>query len=170
VLREKKLETVEKLKGLFSSNDSVFMTHYHGLSVAQINGLRSKMRANKIEFLVAKNSLTRLGVKGSEFEDLTESFSGPIAIAVSNDPVATAKILVEFAKDNEQLKLLGAKVFGGKIDFNGIKSLSTMPSLDELRAKLISLIQTPARSLAVLMAAPASQAARVLSAYSNKSQ
>ena len=170
MLKEKKVQTVEKLKELFRSSDSAFIAHYHGLNVAQISGLRTKMYEDKIQFFVSKNSLTKLGVKGSEFEDLTESFVGPVAIALSNDPVATAKILVEFAKDNEQLKLIEAKVFGERIDSKGIKSLSKMPSLDELRAKLVSLIQTPARSLASIMVAPATTLARVFSVYSNKSQ
>ena len=169
MLRSKKKDTVERIKELFSSHDAVFLTHYHGLTVAQINGLRSKMHSHKIEFLVAKNSLMKIGAKGSKFEDLTESFSGPVAVAVSDDPVATAKILVEFVKDYAQLKLIVAKVFGGKIDQKGIESLSKMPSLDELRAMLIALIQTPARSLASIVLAPASTVARVFSAYSNKS-
>ena len=169
MLREKKIETVEKLKELFNSNDSVFITHYHGLNVAQISGLRSKMHEEKIDFFVAKNSLTKIGAKESKFEDLTESFSGPVAIAVSDDPVSTAKILVEFAKANEQLKLIKAKVFGEQIDSDGIKTLSKMPSLDELRARLISLIQTPAKSIASIVAAPATTVARVFSVYSNKS-
>jgi large subunit ribosomal protein L10 len=170
VLREKKIETVKKLQELFGSSESLFVTHYHGLSVSKLGGLRSKMHANKIEFFVSKNSLSRLGLKGSAFEDLTESFSGPVAIAVANDPVTTSKILVEFAKENEQLKLIKAKVFGEAINEDGIKALSKMPSLDELRAKLIALIQTPARSLASIMVAPAATVARVFSAYSNKSQ
>ncbi len=169
MLRSKKKDTVEKIKELFSSHDAVFLTHYHGLSVAKMNGLRSKMHSHKIEFFVAKNSLIKIGAQGSQFEDLTESLTGPIAVAVSDDPVATAKILVEFAKDYEQLKLIVAKVFGGKIDKGGIESLSRMPSLDELRAKLVALIQTPARSLASIVLAPASTVARVFSAYSNKS-
>lgn len=169
MLREKKVETVDKLKKLFTSCESVFITHYHGLSVSQISGLRSKMHESKIDFFVVKNSLTKIGVKGSKFEDLTESFSGPVAIAVSDDPVLAAKILVEFSKDNEQLKLIGAKVFGEQVDYDGIKSLSKMPSLDELRAKLISLIQTPAKSLASIVVAPATTVARVFSVYSNKS-
>ena len=169
MLKEKKIETVGKLKELFASSGSVFIAHYHGLGVSQINGLRSKMHENKIKFFVAKNSLIKIGIKGTKFEDLDESFSGPTAIVVSDDPILAAKILVKFSSENEQLKLIGAKAFGEQIDYKGIKSLSAMPSLDELRAKLISLIQIPARSLATIMVAPATTMARVVSAYSNKS-
>lgn len=168
MLKEKKLQTVKKLKDLFGSVDSLFITHYHGLNVVQLSGLRAKMRENQIKFLVTKNNLAKLSVKGSQFEDLTDSFVGPVAVAVSNDPITTAKILVEFIKDNEQLKLIGARVFGDQVDPAGIKVLSKMPSLDELRAKLISLIQTPARSIASILPVPATQVARVLSMYSKK--
>ncbi|NRA74237.1 MAG: 50S ribosomal protein L10 [Rickettsiales bacterium] len=168
MLRERKIQTVEKLKELFGSVGSVFITHYHGLNVVQLNDLRTKMRQHQVKFLVTKNNLAKLGLKGSEFEDLIDSFNGPVAVALSEDPVSAAKILVEFAKDNEQLKLVEAKVFGNKIDSKGINTLSKMPSLDELRAKLVSLIQTPARSLASILVAPSTTLARVLSVYSNK--
>ena len=170
MLKEKKAQMVEKLKELFSSSNSVFVVHYHGLNVAQISGLRARMHEDKIQFFVSKNSLTKLGIKGSEFEDLIESFVGPVAIAASNDSVTTAKILVEFANNNEQLKLIEAKVFGERIDYKGIKSLSKMPLFDELRATLVSLIQTPARLLASMLVAPATTLARVFSIYSNKSK
>jgi len=170
VLRDKKIETVKRLKELFCSHDSVFLAHYHGLNVAQITELRSKMYEGKIVFFITKNNLTKIGVKDSEFGDLTDSLTGPLAIAISNDPVSTAKILVDFANENEQLKLIGAKAFGERINYEGIQSLSKMPSLDELRAKLIALIQTPARSIASILVAPATTLTRVFSEYSNKSK
>ena len=169
MLREKKSTVVANLKEDFASFDSVFITHYHGLNVSQISDLRAKMREKGFKFFVMKNTLLRLGAANSEFTDLSEKFSGPGALAASNDPIATAKILVAFATENEKLQLIAAKVFGKEVGADGIKALSKMPSLDELRATLISLIQTPARNIASILQAPASKVARVLNAYSTKS-
>lgn len=169
MLKEKKTAVVENLKGIFSSSDSIFITHYHGLNVSQISNLRAKMREKNSKFFVMKNTLLKLSAASTNFAALSEKFVGPVAIAVSNDPIETAKALVDFANENEKLQLVAAKVFGKEVDATGIKALSKIPSLDELRATLISLIQSPARNLVSILQAPASKAARVLQAYASKS-
>jgi large subunit ribosomal protein L10 len=165
MLREEKNKAVENLKEVFASSDCIFITHYRGLSVKQVSNLRAKMRAEGLKFFVAKNSLLKLGVAGSSFASLTEKFHGPVAITASNDPVGAAKILAVFASENENLKLVAAQVSGQELDIDGIKMLSKVPPMNELRAKLISLIQSPAQAIASVLAAPASAIARVLSVY-----
>lgn len=166
MLREKKVEVVKELAQDFTDYNSLIITHYHGLTVKQITELRSQLFECGIKFLVVKNRLVKLALKDSSFVSLESNFSGPTAIALSNDPVAVSKILMNFSKENQQLKLIKGFVEGAELDSEGIKTLSKMPSLDELRAKIISLLQTPATSLASVLTAPASSVVRVVSAYS----
>lgn len=166
MLREKKTQVVSDLTQYFSEYSALIITHYHGLTVQQMTDLRSKFFEAGIRFMVIKNRLVKIALKESDFSSLESDFSGPTAIALSNDPVAVAKVLVDFAKENEQLKLIKGFVDGSEVDPEGIKTLSKMPSLDELRAKLIALLQTPASSLASVLTAPSSSVVRVVSAYS----
>jgi len=138
--------------------------------VEEVTNLRRQMRAAGASFKVTKNRLARRALAGTKFEQLSPMFTGPTAIAYSRDPVAAAKVAVEFARKNEKLRIIGGGLDQTQLDAEGVKSLATMPSLDELRAKLIGLLQTPASRIASVLQAPGSQLARVLSAYAEKGE
>lgn len=166
--RQQKEEQVAELKDKFERATSVFVADYKGLGVAQMETLRGDLRkaeASESEFRVAKNSVLRLASNGGPAEGLQEHFSGTTSIAMSfGDPVALAKTLVDYAKDNEAFELRSALVDGEVLDDAGIKHLSTLPSLDELRGKLVGLLQAPAGKLARLFNEPGGQLARVVAA------
>lgn len=166
--RQQKEEQVAELKDKFERATSVFVADYKGLGVDQMETLRGDLRkseASESEFRVAKNSILRLASNGGPAEGLKEHFAGTTSIAISfGDPVALAKTLVDYAKDNEQFELRSAVVDGEVLDDAGIKHLSTLPSLDELRGKIVGLLQAPAGKLARLLNEPGGQIARVISA------
>lgn len=166
--RAQKNIEVEELRDRFTRATSVFVAEYRGLSVANVDDLRAKMRAagaDAFEYRVAKNTLLRLAAAGSASEKLTTHFTGPTAIAFSfGDPARLAKLLVDYSKDREPFKLRGAVVEGQALGVAEIATLATLPSLDELRGKLIGLLQAPAGQLARLLAAPPGQLARVVGA------
>jgi large subunit ribosomal protein L10 len=166
--RAQKTNEVEELRDRFTRATSVFVAEYRGLTVANVDDLRAKMRAagaDAFEYRVAKNTLLRLAAAGSAGEKLTTHFSGPTAVAFSfGDPAKLAKLLVDYAKDKEPFKLRGAVVEGQALGMAEIATLATLPSLDELRGKLIGLLQAPAGQLARLLAAPPGQLARVVGA------
>lgn len=164
---EKKQEVIN-IQNLVESHSSAVIVHYQGLNVDQLNGLRKQMRDNGAKFKVIKNSLAKLAVANSNNKTLDPLLSGPTALVVSNDPVSMSKLLVKFAKDNGQLIVLGGLVDQQVVDKKGINLLSDMPSKDELRAKIIGLLNAPATQLLRVLNAPASQVARVIGAYSNK--
>ena len=166
MLREEKVSVVKELTQDFTDYTSMIITHYHGLSVKQMTELRAKLFVIGVKFLVVKNRLVKIALKGGDFSSVEDNFVGPTAVILSNDPVAVAKVLVEFVGQNEALKLIKGIVYGTEVNSEGIKALSKMPSLDELRAKLIALLQTPATSLASVLTAPAGNLVRVVSAYS----
>ncbi|TAE79994.1 MAG: 50S ribosomal protein L10 [Alphaproteobacteria bacterium] len=148
-----------------SCADIVIVTHYKGLTVAQMTALRGKIRACGATFKVTKNSLAKLALKDGQFAHLDSFFVGPTAVAYANDPVAAAKVLAEFAKTNDKLVLLGASFAGKVLEQKELQELAKLPSLDELRAKIIAIINTPAVRIAGVTQAPAGQLARVFSAY-----
>lgn len=167
--RAQKNTEVEALRDRFTRATSVFVAEYRGLSVANVDDLRAKMRAaggaDAFEYRVAKNTLLRLAAAGSAGEKLTAHFTGPTAIAFSfGDPARLAKLLVDYAKEREPFKLRGAVVEGQALGMDEIATLATLPSLDELRGRLIGLLQAPAGQLARLLAAPPGQIARVIGA------
>jgi large subunit ribosomal protein L10 len=166
--RSQKQNLVTTLQTALSDTTCVVITHQTGMTVAEVTELRRQMRAAGASFKVTKNRLARLALVGTKFEQLSPMFTGPTAIAYSRDPVAAAKVTVEFANKNEKLRIIGGSLGENRLDAAGVKSLATMPSLDELRAKLIGLLQTPATRIAVVLQAPGSQIARVLSAYAKK--
>jgi large subunit ribosomal protein L10 len=168
VEKAKKAEVVEELKSVFTSSGSVVVAHYSGMTVAQLGDLRSRMRAAGASFKVAKNRLAVRALQGTAVEAISRLFKGPTGIAFSKDPVAASKVVVAYAKDNAKLIVLGGSVGTTMLDAEGVKALATLPSLDELRGKLIGLIQAPATKIAGILAAPAGQLARVIGAYSNK--
>ncbi len=163
--RTEKQQWVSDMQESSADSQILIVTHYKGLTVAEMSELRGKVRALGVSFKVTKNSLAKRAFAGTGYEALNEHFSGPTAVAYSTDPVAAAKVIAEFSKDNEKLVLL-AGAFGETIlDANGIKELAKMPSLDELRAKIVSLLKTPATRIAGVTQAPAGQLARVFGAY-----
>ena len=165
MLRGRKHEIVEDLNGYFASAGVVVVTHYMGLTVAEITDLRSKMREAGASFRVTKNTLARLSLAGTAFENIGDLFDGPTAVGVSPDPTAAPKVLTEFAKKNEKLKIIGGGLSGTLLDEAAVKALADLPSLDELRAKIVGMINTPATRLAGILQAPGGQIARVLSAH-----
>ena len=168
--RATKKEWVGSLHGTLGDVGLVVVTHYSGLTVAEMTDLRGKMRAAGASFKVVKNRLTRLALAGTEYETIADLFVGPTAIAFSKDPVAAAKVAVDYAKANEKLKILGGSLGDKRLDVNGVKALATLPSLDELRARLVGMISTPATRIAGVLQASAGQFARVLRAKAEKDE
>lgn len=163
--RTEKEELVAEMREVFANNSTVVVSHYSGLTVAQMEQLRGKMREAGAGFKVTKNRLTRLALADSKFEGLSDLMSGPTAIAYSEDPVAAAKATMDFAKTNDKFIVLGGGMDETLLDAAGVKALASMPSLDELRGKLVGLLQAPAQKLAAVTQAPAGQLARVFGAY-----
>ena len=166
--RAQKEEAVQALHQTFQDNEMIVVTHYSGLSMAEITDLRHKMREAGASFKVTKNRLAQRALKGTRYEQLSEMFAGPTAIATSTDPVAPAKVAYNFAKENEKLVLIGGALGDTLLDVKDVEKLAKLPSLDEVRAQLVALISTPATRMATLSQAPASQLARVIQAYADK--
>jgi large subunit ribosomal protein L10 len=166
--RNQKTQSVTELNGLFAEAGAVVVAHYSGLSVAEMNDLRTRMRDAGASFKVAKNRLAMRALEGTPVAGISDLFSGPTGIGYSDDPVSAPKVLVAFAKENENLVILGGAAVGSILDLEGVKTLAALPSLDELRGKIVGLIQAPATKIAGVLQAPAGQLARVLSAYANK--
>lgn len=163
--RAQKQKLVDTLSKTFKSVDLVVVTKQSGLTVAEVTDLRRRMRAAGAGFKVAKNRLTRRALEGTRFQGLSTLFKGPTAIAYSQDPVAAAKVVVEFANRNEKLTILGGGLGERALDVDGVKALATLPSLDEMRARLIGTIKAPSQKVASIVAAPAGKLARVFAAY-----
>ena len=166
--RAQKKESVAFLKDVFSSSATVVVVRNNGLSVAEMTDLRNQMREAGASLKVAKNRLARLALEGSELESIGEFLVGPTALGYSEDPVAPAKILVKFAKDHDDLEVLGGAMGTTSLDVSGVKALADLPSLDELRGKIVGLLQAPAGKLASVTQAPAGQLARVFGAYGSQ--
>ena len=155
--REEKKQLLSDLNELFNASELVVVSHYKGLTVAEVSELRNNIRKAGAGFRVTKNRIAKLALKGTKFEGLIELFNGPTAIAFANDPISACKACVEFAKTNEKLVVIGGAMGTGVLSIDEINRLASIPSMDELRAKLIGLLQ-----------APAAQLARVTKAYSEK--
>ena len=166
--KAKKAEVVEDLNQIFSKAGSVVVAHYSGMTVAQMNDLRARMRDQGASFRVAKNRLAVRALKGTPIEGIAHLFKGPTGIAVSDDPVAASKVVAAYAKDNEKLIILGGSVGTTALDASGVKQLATLPSLNELRGKIVGLLVAPATKIAGIVQAPAAQLARLVGAYSSK--
>jgi len=166
--KAEKAEVVKELSGVFADSGSVVVAHYTGLTVAEMGVLRSRMRAAGASFRVAKNRLALRALKGTALEPIAHLFKGQTGIAASKDPVAASKVAVAFAKENDKLVILGGVVGTTALDVNGVKALAELPSLDELRGKIVGLILAPATKIAGVVQAPAGQLARVIGAYSKK--
>lgn len=161
---------VASLNSVFDSAGVVVVAHYAGLSVAQMTDLRAKMREAGGSVKVAKNRLAKLALDGTDAAHITDLFEGQTLIAYSDDPVSAPKVASAFAKDNENLVLIGGAMGTTHLDADGVKALATLPSLDELRGKLVGMIQTPASRIAQVVNAPAGQMARVVQAYADKGE
>lgn len=166
--RAQKQENVETLKGVFSSAGSVVVTHYLGLTVAEMTDLRGKLRNEGAQLKVVKNTLARKALGGSVGEDGDALFKGPVAIAFGPDPVSAAKVATQYAKDNDKFVVIGGLMGEQVLDKKAVTSLASLPSLDQLRAKIVGLINSPATKVAGVLQAPAGQLARVFGAYAAK--
>lgn len=168
--RAEKRELVTDLNSAFKGAGSVVVAHYAGITVAQMNDLRTKMRQAGGTVKVAKNRLAKIALQGTESEKIVDLFKGQTILAYSDDPITAPKIAAEFAKTNDKLVILGGAMGSTALDADGVKALATLPSLDELRAKLVGMIQTPATRIAAVVQAPAGQLARVFGAYARKDE
>jgi large subunit ribosomal protein L10 len=166
--RSQKADVVEELKRVFSETSVVVVTRNLGLSVAQSTDLRLKMRDAGAQFKVTKNRLALIALEGSRYKPIGDLLTGPTALATSPDPVAAAKVAVDFAKTNDRFEIVGGAMGDTVLDVNGIKALAALPSLDELRAKIVGLIQAPATKIARTVSEPGAQLARIFAAYGAK--
>ena len=166
--RSQKADSVAQLNAVFQEAGVVVITRNLGMSVAQSTDLRTKMRDAGAAYKVAKNSLAKLALNDTDYAGLSEYLTGPTAIAYSTDPVAAAKAAVDFAKTTDRIEIVGGSMGAQLLDQAGVRALATMPSLDELRAKLIGLVNAPATKIAQVVNAPAAKLARVFGAYAAK--
>lgn len=166
--RAQKQAFIDELKSELGGVSTLIVTHYQGLTVADIGKLRKTMRDAGANFRVTKNTLTKLAVDGTQFAELADMLKGPVAIAYSQDPVAAAKAAVDFAKGNDNFKVVGGGLDAKVLTKAEVEALAKLPSLDELRAKIVGMLQTPATRVATVLQAPAGQLARVTKAYAEK--
>jgi len=166
--RAAKAESIAELKGVFNASGVVVVAHYAGLTVAQMSTLRRQARQAGASVKVAKNRLAKIALEGTDVASVAALLKGPTVIAYSGDPIAAPKVVADFAKANEKFVILGGAMGKTALNPDGVKALASLPSLDELRAKMVGLIQAPATKLAQLTNAPAAKLARVVQAYANK--
>lgn len=167
--KNKKSELIAKIKQRFQESEAVFVVNQNRLTVAETESLRKQLREVQSVYLVAKNTLTRLAVKDTDFECVSEKLGGQTALVFSKDITGSAKVVSEYAsKSDEKLSVVCGGYQGKMLSVAEVKTLASLPSMDELRAKIVAVIQTPAQRMATLSQAPASQLARVLKAYSEK--
>ncbi len=170
MLRAQKAKVVEDLHAVFSDTAVVVVTHYQGLTVAEATALRRSIRESGGRFRVVKNRLTKRALSGTPYEGIADLLTGPTAIAWADDPVAAPKAVCDFAKKNEKLKIVGGALGSTVLDAEAVKALAALPSLDELRAQLVALVQTPASRLVGVLQAPGGQLARVLAARGEQAE
>ena len=146
-------------KQVYIQEMKTIVAHYQGLTVSQLDELRSKMREHGIQFKITKNRITKLALENTRCKDLSDLFKGPTAVALSDDAIISAKILTKFSKENEKLKILGGIMGNDILDLAGVQNIATLPSLDEARAKIVGILRSPAQKLASILLAPASKIA-----------
>ena len=157
--KERKQEYIKDMTSQLDKSDAIIVTHYQGLTVSQLDKLREKMREHGIQFKITKNRITKLALEKTRCKDLSSLFSGPTAVAMSKDAITSAKILTNFSKENENLKILGGIMGNEILDVVGVKNVATLPSLEEARAKIVGILRSPAQKIASILLAPASKIA-----------
>ena len=166
--KDKKKTYIEEMKNFFKKTSSVFITHYQGLTVKQIDKLREEMRKHGILFKITKNRITKLALEGSKFKKLENLFSGPTAIAFSEDAITSAKILTKFAKSNSNLKIIGGIMDEEPLTVEDVEKIATLPTLDEARGKIVGSLATPAQKIISILLAPGTKIAILAHAKSKK--
>ena len=152
--KEQKKTYISEMKEFFANNESVLVTHYQGLTVNQIDSLRNEMRTHGISFKITKNRITKLALKDTKCKDLSNLFTGPTAVAFSKDAISSAKILTKFAKANKSLKIIGGIMGNDVLDVKDVAKIATLPTLEEARAKIASILQAPAQKIISILLAP----------------
>ena len=157
--KEKKQSYIKEMTAQFEKSEAVLVTHYQGLSVKQLDNLRKQMRKQGIQFKITKNRITKIALEKSRCKDLSNLFTGPTAVALSEDAISSAKILTKFSKENENLKILGGIMGKEILDVAAVANVATLPTLDEARAKIIGILRSPAQKIVSILLAPASKIA-----------
>ena len=157
--KEQKKNYISEMSSQFEKSDAVIVAHYQGLTVNQLDELRAKKREHGIVFKITKNRITKLALEKTRCKDLSNLFTGPTAVAMSQDAISSAKILTNFSKDNKNLKILGGIMGNDILDVAGVKNVATLPTLDEARAKIVGILRSPAQKIASILLAPASKIA-----------
>ncbi len=157
--KEKKKSYINEMTTQFDKSEAVIVAHYQGLTVKQLDELRSKMREQGIIFKITKNRITKLALEKTKCKELSNLFSGPTAVALSKDAITSAKILTNFSKENKNLKILGGIMGNDILDVVGVQNVATLPTLDEARAKIVGILRSPAQKIASILLAPASKIA-----------
>ena len=166
--KNKKKIYIEEMKGFFSKTSSVLITHYQGLTVKESDKLKSEMRKHGILFKITKNRITKLALEGTKFKKLEKLFSGPTAVAFSNDAISSAKILTKFAKNNSHLKIIGGIMEEEPLSVEDVAKIATLPTLDEARGKIVCILSTPAQKIISILLAPGSKIAILALSKSKK--
>ena len=166
--KDKKKTYIEEMKSFFTKTSSVFVTHYQGLTVKQIDELKSEMRKYGILFKITKNRITKLALVGTKFKKLENLFSGPTAVAFSDDAISSAKILTKFAHKNSNLKIIGGIMEEEPLSVEDVEKIATLPTLNEARAKIVGILTSPAQKIMSILLAPGSKIAILARARSNK--
>ena len=157
--REQKKQYISDMSTQLDKSEAVIVTHYQGLTVSQLDELRIQMREHGIKFKITNNRITKLALEKTRCKDLSDLFSGPTAVAMSEDAITSAKILTKFSKENQNLKILGCMMGSDVLDVAGVQNVATLPSLDEARAKIVGILRSPAQKIASILLAPASKIA-----------
>ncbi|WP_121542874.1 50S ribosomal protein L10 [Candidatus Rickettsia colombianensi] len=168
MLRSEKSVAVEDIVNIYKESPSVIITHYHGLTVSQVSSLRESLKSKEAGFKVVKNTLAKIAANQTGLDSIANLFAGPTAIVYSKEPVEMVKLVVNFAKANDNLKIIGGIVNNYVLDENSIKELSKLPSLNELRGKIVGLLQAPATKFVGVLQAPSSSMAKVIQAHASK--
>ena len=157
--KEQKKQYIDEMSKHFDKSEAVIVTHYQGLTVSQLDDLRKKMREHGIKFKITKNRITKLALEKTKCKDISNLFSGPTAVALSEDAITSAKILSKFSKENENLKILGGIMGNDILDFTAVQNVATLPTLDEAKAKIVGILRSPAEKIASILLAPATKIA-----------
>ena len=157
--KEQKKNYIADMTAQFENSEAVLVTHYQGLTVIQLDELRKQMREHGIQFKITKNRITKLALEKTRCKELSNLFTGPTAVALSKDAISSAKILTKFAKNNQNLKILGGIMGNDIIDTAAVANMATLPTLDEARAKIVGILSSPAQKIVSILLAPASKIA-----------